>query len=142
MYVTWTRSVACYFPLCGTFSSKMAASTGGTASRAASNPDKKLTESKEAQLKLYEKQVKDNINSMLENFTEMIKQAKVNIIRCQSTLQHYHLLVRLLSHKRLSVWPMFMVKVKSLYMATVEYAVDVWVFFGSSCMYVILKVGL
>ena len=40
--------------------------------------DAKLPESKEVQLKLYEKQVKDNINSMIDNFTEIIKQAKVN----------------------------------------------------------------
>lgn len=39
--------------------------------------DTKLTESKEAQLKGYEKQVKDSIHSMLENFTELLKQAKV-----------------------------------------------------------------
>ena len=39
--------------------------------------DKKLTETKEAQLKAYEKQVKDNITSMLDNFTKIISQAKV-----------------------------------------------------------------
>ncbi|XP_067930216.1 mediator of RNA polymerase II transcription subunit 22-like [Watersipora subatra] len=37
----------------------------------------KLSDSKEVQLKAYEKQVKDNISSMIENFTEIIKQAKI-----------------------------------------------------------------
>jgi len=42
--------------------------------------DKKqlITESKELQLKSYERQLKANINSMLDNFMEMIRQAKVN----------------------------------------------------------------
>ena len=44
----------------------------------ASKHDSKLTESKEAQLKGYEKKVKDSITSMLENFTELIKEAKVS----------------------------------------------------------------
>ena len=43
----------------------------------AKQQDTKLPESKEAQLKAYEKQVKDNINSMIDNFTEIIRQAKV-----------------------------------------------------------------
>lgn len=52
------------------------------ASRTAKHQDAKLTESKEVQLKSYEKQVKDSVNSMLDNFTEIIKQAKVGRATC------------------------------------------------------------
>jgi len=51
-----------------------------------SKKEAKLTESKEAQLKSYEKQVKDNIASMLDNFTEIIRQAKVTCVSLSGIL--------------------------------------------------------
>lgn len=47
------------------------------ASQSTAANQKQLSQNKEAVLKLYQKQVKDDINSMLDNYAEIIKLAKV-----------------------------------------------------------------
>jgi len=42
-----------------------------------------LPQSKEALLKSYNKKLKDDIKSMLDNFTEIIKLARVNKVLCE-----------------------------------------------------------